>query len=55
MRKYPDSSQSQKTVVQSFQWGALGGKKIFQNWGDGAVNSMGMREPSALRTGGCTT
>jgi hypothetical protein len=44
-----------KRLKQSFQWGALGGKKIFQNWGDGAVNSMGMREPSALSTGGRTT
>src|SRR5271157_4834465 len=33
----------------------LGGKKIFQNCGEGVVNSTGTREPSALITGGRTT
>src|SRR5271157_2991376 len=34
---------------------ALGGKKIFQNCGEGVVNSTGTREPSAFNCGGRTT
>src|SRR5580704_10147945 len=34
---------------------ALGGKKIFQNCGEGVVNSMGTSEPSAFSCGDRTT
>src|SRR5215469_10902467 len=37
------------------QFWATGGKKMFQNWGDGVVNSTGTREPSGLSCGGRTT